>query len=442
MYISKIVLENIRCFEKLDVDPTVGGFPVLFCGDNGNGKSTVLRCIAMGLCDVSSAAALFRELQGEFIRKGKEQSGGKIQIDLRGRSGVNYRTETTIKYLKAFEMVEQELSVEESPGKWTEMRKEEFPWEQIFVTAYGAGIRTQGNLEYPDYLAVDAVYPLFRYDTPLQSPELTYRRVLQEAREAGGHDPAEREKNVQQMRRYLDQLLKYVLDLESEEGEVIDLTSTGLFARGHWGECELGALGDGYKAITNWVLDLVSWWLLYLKLENEKNIFNNRNISGIVLIDEVEQHLHPKWQRHIINRLHDRFPNIQFIGTTHSPMVVAGTADIDQSSVVALRPGLDGGVDYEEIEPEKIRGLRADQLLTSEVFGLSVARSLGFEERLLRFSELYQREELSEPERREFVQLRDRLVRELPEAAETEDERRIQRELRELLAEVKRQLPG
>ena len=47
--------------------------------------------------------------------------------------------------------------------------------------------------------------------------------------------------------------------------------------------------------------------------------------EGIVLIDEIELHLHPKWQREVINKLREVFPNIQFILTTHSPQVISET---------------------------------------------------------------------------------------------------------------------
>ena len=50
--------------------------------------------------------------------------------------------------------------------------------------------------------------------------------------------------------------------------------------------------------------------------------------AGVVLIDELELHLHPKWQREVSEKLHGTFPNIQFIATTHSPFVIQ-----------ALRPG-------------------------------------------------------------------------------------------------------
>ena len=44
--------------------------------------------------------------------------------------------------------------------------------------------------------------------------------------------------------------------------------------------------------------------------------------EGIVLIDELELHLHPKWQANVLNALHETFPNVQFIATTHSPLVI------------------------------------------------------------------------------------------------------------------------
>jgi predicted ATP-binding protein involved in virulence len=50
--------------------------------------------------------------------------------------------------------------------------------------------------------------------------------------------------------------------------------------------------------------------------------------EGIVLIDEVDMHLHPKWQRIIISRLNTTFPNCQFILTTHSPIVISETSNL------------------------------------------------------------------------------------------------------------------
>uniref|UniRef100_UPI002147E7E0 AAA family ATPase n=1 Tax=Endozoicomonas sp. SESOKO2 TaxID=2828743 RepID=UPI002147E7E0 len=58
--------------------------------------------------------------------------------------------------------------------------------------------------------------------------------------------------------------------------------------------------------------------------------------KGIVLIDEVDMHLHPKWQQTVIEGLTNAFPNIQFIVTTHSPQVLS---TIDKESIRIIREG-------------------------------------------------------------------------------------------------------
>ena len=76
MKIARVSLENIRSFDNLEI--LLGGESALIIGDNGDGKSTILRSLAMGLCDDSSASALFRDLHGETVRKGHEN--GRISL--------------------------------------------------------------------------------------------------------------------------------------------------------------------------------------------------------------------------------------------------------------------------------------------------------------------------------------------------------------------------
>src|SRR5436190_13524816 len=108
MYVTRLQLENIRCFDRLDIKFDKPGASILVIGDNGDGKSTVLRSLAMGLCDESSAAALFRELSGEYIRHNSRKDG-IITVDLSEGARDHYRVITKIKSLKAFERVEQEI---------------------------------------------------------------------------------------------------------------------------------------------------------------------------------------------------------------------------------------------------------------------------------------------------------------------------------------------
>ena len=76
LYISRVEIENIRCFaKKLTIEfGSNGSDPTwtLLVGDNAVGKTTVLRCIAMGLCDSASAAGLLRESDEGMIRRTEE----------------------------------------------------------------------------------------------------------------------------------------------------------------------------------------------------------------------------------------------------------------------------------------------------------------------------------------------------------------------------------
>ena len=314
MKIERVVLKNIRCFGELDIQ--LDGRSALIIGDNGDGKSTVIRSLAMGLCDDSSAAALFRDLQGETVRK--RHDSGRIEVDL--RDGIQaFRTVTEIKSLKTFERVEQTLSQRSRRSRRSrELSQRKFPWNRIFAVGYGAGLRVQGTADYAHYLTVDAVYPLFRYDVPLQNPELIARRLVDAARNGRGGARAARS-----VLTSIKTLLKDLLQLDSRDK--VDLTRTGITIRGRWGRSELSALGDGYRSTVTWILDLLSWW--FLRSSHARPTSLNA-IRGIVLIDEVEQHLHPKWQRNIMRLLTQSFPGIQFIATTHSPLVASGCEGI------------------------------------------------------------------------------------------------------------------
>ena len=83
---------------------------------------------------------------------------------------------------------------------------------------------------------------------------------------------------------------------------------------------QLNQLSDGEKMMILLVSDIARRLTIANKTNNTEEIINGK---GIVLIDEIETHLHPSWQRKIIPALTQTFPNIQFIVTTHSPQILA-----------------------------------------------------------------------------------------------------------------------
>ena len=394
MYIKRLYLKNIRCFDKFEINFKQPGSSILLLGDNGDGKSTILKSLAMGLCDESSTAALFRELPGEFVRRKERQEEvptggfGFVEVDIGNRHGVTYRIETKITSLKRFERVSQKLFEIKGNDKPEPLKQDKFPWERIFVSGYGPGVRIQATSDFQHYLPVDAVYPLFSYTAPLQNPELVISRLLFAAR-SGAKRLKESKAKENKVLLIIKRLMADLLDLESPDH--FKFTPTGIKVDGHWGTSELSELGDGYQAIINWVLDLLSWWFLSEKGKRELNL---ESLRGIVIIDEIEQHLHPKWQRRIFSRLRKKFPNIQFIVATHSPLVASANKGID---VHLLSPG-----EHKILNPY---GWLAEDMY--EEMGLSSSRSKEFtSEVLYKYEKLIQKQTQGKASKDDLLKLK------------------------------------
>jgi predicted ATP-binding protein involved in virulence len=89
-------------------------------------------------------------------------------------------------------------------------------------------------------------------------------------------------------------------------------------------------------------------------------------VEGLVMVDEIDLHLHPRWQRTIIKTLSETFPNIQFIFTSHSPLV---TGSLESTNIWVMADS--GPV---QLLNEPIYGLSADQVLQSKYFNLDSTR--------------------------------------------------------------------
>ena len=123
------------------------------------------------------------------------------------------------------------------------------------------------------------------------------------------------------------------------------------------------------------------------------------NIGGILLIDELEQHLHPRWQRLIVKRLAERLPRTQVISTTHTPLVAAATGDVRSSQILKLSIMPENKTVLGHlIEPKEVRGKRADQILV-ELFDLTTSRSTGSQSDLTRYMELLTKDRDDQEER-------------------------------------------
>ena len=186
-----------------------------------------------------------------------------------------------------------------------------------------------------------------------------------------------------------------------------DPLQSGVYVQTPSGMTAFSSLSSGYKVTFAFIVDLA--WRLYNAFPESLNPFAE---SVIVLIDEVELHLHPRWQRQIRSQLLRHFPNVQFIATTHSPVVAQETLSAG-GNVCVLR--WEGGEVHILNDPLPSNEWRYDQVLASELFGFSTDRSPQAEALLEERLNLIRRDELSPAEQARLREL-DTFAAKLPTA--------------------------
>lgn len=156
-------------------------------------------------------------------------------------------------------------------------------------------------------------------------------------------------------------------------------------------------LSDGFKSTITLAIDIM------MKLSSAQADMNK--MSGIVLIDELGNQLHPRWQMRIVSQLRTVFPRITFIISTHHPLCLRGS----QLGEIVLLKNIDSEVEAIVDLPNPSE-LRVDQLLASEFFGLNSLIDPELEATFNRYYELLSlQSEISLNEKHELNKLKDEL---------------------------------
>ncbi len=368
LVLKHLRVHDARCFGELDVAFSDGDQPRMFSmlvGRNGAGKTSFLRALALGLCQQKETSGLIGKLAGEFIRQDKAGEKGleaSIELDLMDPADPDavYRTKTKVTRDKSGQEI---VTSETEPA--------DFPWSDLFVCGYGVN-RGAGSGSPPpaEYRRLDAVASLFDDDVGLVDPESVLRSLKMGDYEAKAEPGEERFSHVERH-------LLAVLGLEPADR--IEVTSKQVMLSGPWGTMPFHALGDGYRGTLGWLLDLIGRAYLAGRLANDGAP------AGIVLIDEIDEHLHPSWQRKLITTLKKSFPKVQFVGTTHSPMAIVNCT---HSELLAseLQDGVAG------VHPlAGPHGRTADRILRGEWFGLTSTMDDESEALLVRYEDAVRR---------------------------------------------------
>lgn len=317
-------------------------------GENGSGKSSVLRALCLALAPPGVASALVAETgaRSPNVRL-KPPDGTSVRPRAPG-------AEVTIRGAWS----PPPLTIRLANDNDNELCDERSEWFAPFLVAYGArrGSALGGAKREVDLVtAVRAVETLFDEGAALIHAETWLKERKLEA--------MERPEAATRLDKLLEALKRLLPGVSA-----ISVESDGVRFRGELvGDVPLGALSDAYVTTTGWVVDVVARWLHYAgsrSLEISDNF--PAQMTGIALIDELDLHLHPRWQQEIVPTLRRVFPRMTFVVTTHNPLTLQSA----RPGEVNILRRTEGG-EIELLQRDLPPGAAVDDILTGAWFELA-----------------------------------------------------------------------
>jgi hypothetical protein len=305
------------------------GWHVLI-GENGSGKSTIIRALSLAILGPGLAPAL-RESWGEWIAKGKDKGNITIDVDIdhkfdgkrgRGRKTTNYFIPASITIQKKSAEGQRDYYqlVKHLKNK-DDFDPENYLWSDAhgwFSAAFGPFRRFRGGEKdkeklFGSYPRVGAHVTAYGEDAALTEVESWLIGLYNRKRD--GHKESE---------IILSRVQDFINNggLLPHKSQISKITTDGIFfIDGKGAECELSNMSDGFRSILSLTMELIRQLLLVYGHEKVLKGKAHIDVPGVVLIDEIDAHLHPTWQTRIGQWFTKYFPKLQFIVTTHSPLI-------------------------------------------------------------------------------------------------------------------------
>ncbi|WP_285769117.1 AAA family ATPase [Peribacillus sp. SI8-4] len=197
----------------------------------------------------------------------------------------------------------------------------------------------------------------------------------------------------------MSKVAKALLDvLPFEESDKVELVIKGnqAFLNINGQKRYLHELSSGYQNMIALTIDIMRT----IGSVNDKGQFS----EGIVIIDEIDAHLHPSWKLVIVNQLRKAFPYMQFIVSSHDPLCLRG---LKYNEILVMRKGGECIQTLENLPDPQ--GMRIDQILTSSIFGLNSTFEREIDQDIKRYYEILKKENLIDHEVIELKQIEARL---------------------------------
>ncbi|HEE9035384.1 TPA: AAA family ATPase [Bacillus cereus] len=318
-FIEKIEIQNFKGIKNMKIDLRMSKSSnapwLMLLGENGVGKSSILQAIALTLMGKEQRQKIIKKKPHEYLTQDSYE--GYIKIHLSG-------------------MLEP-ISLYLNKGSF-EFTGENHQRPRVLILGYGS------TRLLPREDMVTKLEVTWARTENLFNPFIPLVNVRDYLLSLNDKDFNNVKKAIESL--FLDEVL---IDRDQLYEEVYFR-----FANSY---SKLEDLSDGYQTIIALATDIMMVM---------KNRWRNFDAEGIVLIDEIDAHLHPRWNIEIVSRLKRAFPKVQFISTTHNPLSLRGLID---GEVAVLLENKEREVYITQKLPSQ-KGFNVEGLLTSKFFGL------------------------------------------------------------------------
>jgi hypothetical protein len=344
--LKKIELDNVGPFKSLslDLDPNWN----VLLGNNGVGKSTVLRAIALVVCGddpralVEGARLLRPDSREGFVQLTVGSNIYRTELVRDSTGVVHVNVGTRVAPLKA--------------GRWVILA---FPPLRGVSGADPKGPTNEGS----SFPVIQDVLPILvgQADSRLSNLKQWLVNLDVRSRPGDGVSAADASENLK-LRNHFFRVFNAFVPGANVQFSGVDRKTWQVNITSNGAKIGIEQLSQGTNSILGWVGAMLQR-IYEIHGYNEDD---SKLQSAVVLIDEIDAHLHPDWQQRIVGALSKQFPAVQFIATSHSPLIVG---ELEQRQVYRMRRQPSGEV-IATYPAHPLKGLGVAGLLTSDLFDL------------------------------------------------------------------------